>query len=200
MCSSKAQFAMKHNTLQSVSKCFLYKMDNENDEIPMTCTNRIFVMDLEIVLNTADVGDAIILPQLSRLGAGLLGIANNLKILLDKKLIIISQREGIDSSTEEGKRSIDFVLDLAGQIKDNLVQHTQKGLKEAIQSNKVKIGRKNGVSEKYLPIAENVYWAYVNKKKNKQTDTDIIKAFGIPSRTTLYKIVEHVKESLNKGK
>ncbi|RDB08081.1 recombinase family protein [Runella aurantiaca] len=142
--------------------------------------------DLEKTVESLQAGDSLVIYKLFRLGNHLSIINRNVRLVIDKGIILKSLTEGIDSSTPDGKRQIELITHLALQTTEESVRSLTQGRKAAVEKG-VKLGPQKGTLYKFQDIAEQVYQMYLTKQ---HTMEEIRTHFGIGSRGTVYKIIK----------
>lgn len=96
------------------------------------------------ILNCSKEGDLIIITELSRLGRSLIMVLNVIQFLLEKKVRLISLKEGYELGDNIQSKVIAFAFGLAAEIERTLIsERTKAGLERARQNGK-RIGRQKG--------------------------------------------------------
>ena len=104
------------------------------------------------ILNVAKEGDLIIVTELSRLGRSLIMVLNVIQLLMDKKVSLVSLKEGYELGDNIQSKVIAFAFGLASEIERTLIsERTKAGLERARQNGK-RIGRQVGEKPHYFKL------------------------------------------------
>lgn len=141
---------------------------------------------LQLLLEYARTGDTIVVWRLDRLGRTTVQLIQFIEELSQKGLNLKSLTEPIDTTTATGTLIVQIFCVLAEHERNVLRERTRAGLSSARSRGRVG-GRPKGLSPKYEKIKDLVKVAYESKASS--TD-EIMKAFKITSRGTLYRILE----------
>jgi len=142
-------------------------------------------------------GDVLCIVRIDRLGRDMIAIASFIKRLEDKKVILNSITQSIDTSTPQGK----FILmGLAFAAEMELI-HTKERVEEARAVGKI-TGRKKGLSKEAIIKADKAATLYNSKESDGSPSfsiTEISKTLHL-SRRTLYNYLKYKGVELNRDK
>ncbi|GGD79438.1 resolvase [Emticicia aquatilis] len=141
---------------------------------------------LEELLKYARKGDTIVVWRLDRLGRTTVQLIQFVEELQKLGISLKSLTEPIDTSTATGTLVVQIFCVLAEHERNVLRERTRAGLNSARIRGRTG-GRPKGLSPKYEKIKDLVKNAYESKGS---TTAEIMQAFKIPSRGTLYRILE----------
>ncbi len=141
---------------------------------------------LEALLEFVRQGDTIVVWRLDRLGRTTIQLIQFVEELQKKSINLKSLTEPIDTTTATGTLIIQIFCVLAEHERNVLRERTRAGLSSARARGRTG-GRPKGLSPKYENIKAMVKTAYESEKS---TTAEIMSAFNIPSRGTLYRILE----------
>jgi len=141
---------------------------------------------LEELLKYARKGDTIVVWRLDRLGRTTVQLIQFVEELQKLGISLKSLTEPIDTSTATGTLVVQIFCVLAEHERNVLRERTKAGLNSARIRGRTG-GRPKGLSPKYEKIKDLVKNAYESKGS---TTAEIMQAFKIPSRGTLYRILE----------
>lgn len=162
----------KHN----VEKIFSEKVSAKDNNRPK----------LKELLDYVREGDTVVVHDFSRLARSTKDLLDIVELLKDKKVVLISNKENIDTSTATGK----LMLTMIGAINEferaNLLERQREGIAIAKKQGKYK-GRK----EVDIKDFDKHYDRYMNREVNK---TQLAKELGI-SRPTLNKLINQYKSN-----
>jgi DNA invertase Pin-like site-specific DNA recombinase len=147
--------------------------------------------EIENLVESLQAGDCLVVYKLSQLGNHISMINKNVQLVINKGITLKSLAEGIDSSTQDGKRQIELIEHLTEQSIQQSVKSLAQGRKKASEKG-VKFGPEKGTVYKFQDIAEQLYQMYLTKQ---HTIEEIRTHFSIGSRGTVYKIIERFKNS-----
>ena len=130
-------------------------------------------------------GDELVVWDIDRLGRTTLELIMLVDELNQKGILFKSLSQSlIDTTTETGEFVFKLFALLAEHERKRLIRRTKAG-QEAARARGRMGGRPKGLSPRYQEIAPMVISAY----KEQRSIRDIMKAFSIPSTTTVYKIL-----------
>jgi DNA invertase Pin-like site-specific DNA recombinase len=141
---------------------------------------------LEELLKYARKGDTIVVWRLDRLGRTTVQLIQFVEELQKLGISLKSLTEPIDTSTATGTLVVQIFCVLAEHERNVLRERTRAGLNSARIRGRTG-GRPKGLSPKYEKIKDLVKNAYESQST---TTAQIMQAFKIPSRGTLYRILE----------
>ena len=129
-------------------------------------------------------GDELVVWDIDRLGRTTLELVMLADKLNQKGILFKSLSQPlIDTTTETGEFVFKLFALLAEHERKRLIRRTKAG-REAARA-RGRIGGSKGLSSRYQEIAPMVISAY----KEQRSIRDIMKAFAIPSTTTVYKVL-----------
>ncbi|MGP1522658.1 MAG: recombinase family protein [Treponema sp.] len=123
-------------------------------------------------------GDIIVLTELSRLGRSLIMVLNVLQKLLDKKVRVITIKEGYELGDNIQSKILAFAFGLSAEIERTLLsERTKQGLERARKAGK-QIGRLPGQKPSYYKLTP---YRYKIKRALKagRSKLSIAKEFGV---------------------
>ena len=141
---------------------------------------------LQILLDTVQQGDVIVIWKLDRLGRSLKHLVELVTELNERSVGLVSLRDPIDTTTAQGKLMFHIFASLAEFERDVIRERTQAGLQAARLRGRTG-GRPKGLSkeaEKTAAAAEALY------KAGDLSVSEITERLGI-GRSTLYKYLRH---------
>lgn len=141
---------------------------------------------LEELLKYARKGDTIVVWRLDRLGRTTVQLIQFVEELQKLGINLKSLTEPIDTTTATGTLVVQIFCVLAEHERNVLRERTRAGLSAARVRGRTG-GRPKGLSPKYEKIKDLVKNAY---ERQGTTTAEIMEAFKIPSRGTLYRILE----------
>jgi len=141
---------------------------------------------LEELLKYARKGDTIVVWRLDRLGRTTIQLIQFVEELQKLGINLKSLTEPIDTTTATGTLVVQIFCVLAEHERNVLRERTRAGLSAARVRGRTG-GRPKGLSPKYEKIKDLVKNAYESQGT---TTAEIMQAFKIPSRGTLYRILE----------
>lgn len=159
-----------------IKKVFTDKISGVRSEKP----------ELKNMLDYARSGDTIVVWRLDRLGRTTVQLIQLIEELSKKGIGLKSLTEPIDTSTATGTLVVQLFCVLAEHERNVLRERTHAGLSSARARGRVG-GRPKGLSPRYAKIKDLVKKAY---EGNNMTTEQIMSAFKITSRATLYRILE----------
>lgn len=168
-----------------IDKWFIEKVSGKD-------TNR---KKLQEMLDFVREGDTIYIHDFSRLARSTKDLLNIVELLEEKKVILISNKENIDTSTPTGKLLLTVVGAIAEFERQNILERQREGIELAKQNGKYK-GRRE-ISLKNDTKLQNtfkiLYKDYQIRKINKREFADRL---GV-SRPTLNKLLQEKEISEN---
>ena len=168
-----------------IDKWFIEKISGKD-------TNR---KKLQEMLDFVREGDTIYIHDFSRLARSTKDLLNIVELLEEKKVILISNKENIDTSTPTGKLLLTVVGAIAEFERQNILERQKEGIELAKQQGKYK-GRRE-ISLKNDTKLQNtfkiLYRDYQIRKINKKEFADRL---GV-SRPTLNKLLQEKESSEN---
>ncbi len=141
---------------------------------------------LKELLGKVREGDSIVVVDITRLGRNTKDIVNLMDELDKKGIIIISLKEGVDTSTPMGKTII-TVLGAFSQMERELIRQRQK---EGIEIAK-RQGRFTGRPKSKIENFDKVYEQYMNNQISMEQATKLLEC----SRATFYRRVREYEEN-----
>lgn len=152
------------------------------EKISGTAKNRI---EFERMKEVIRKGDELVVWDIDRLGRTTLELIMFVDELNHKGILFKSLSQSlIDTTTETGEFVFKLFALLAEHERKRLIRRTKAG-QEAARARGRMGGRPKGLSSHYQEIAPLVISAY----KEQRSIREIMKAFKIPSTTTVYKIL-----------
>jgi DNA invertase Pin-like site-specific DNA recombinase len=141
--------------------------------------------EYEKVKEILRAGDELVVWDIDRLGRTTLELIMLVDELNQKGILFKSLSQSlIDTTTETGEFVFKLFALLAEHERKRLIRRTKAG-QEAARARGRMGGRPKGLSPRYQEIAPMVISAY----KEERSIREIMKAFSIPSTTTVYKIL-----------
>lgn len=170
---------------------------DEFQEIIISSRKKDQKKHFEIVINSLNAGDTLIVSELSRIGRNLGGIVEQVDFLLKKKINLIAIKEGLkllDGKQDINAKMVVAMFGLFAELERDLIsERTKEGIENARKAGK-KIGRPQGrTSKSKLDGKEAEIEGYLNKKVSRAS---IAKILGV-SPTTLNHYISSRK--LNKA-
>ena len=159
-----------------IKKIFTDKVSGVKSEKP----------NLNELLRYARSGDTIVVWRLDRLGRTTVQLIQFMEELSRQGINLRSLTEPIDTSTATGTMIVQIFCVLAEHERNVLRERTKAGLTAARARGKVG-GRKKGLVSKYENIKHLVKASYDTKTA---TIEEIMNAYNIGSKSTLYKILK----------
>lgn len=159
-----------------IKKIFTDKISGVKSEKP----------ELNKMLEYTRPGDIIVVWRLDRLGRTTVQLIQFIEELSKRGIGLKSLTEPIDTSTATGTLVVQLFCVLAEHERNVLRERTNAGLSSARARGRVG-GRPKGLSPQYAKIKDLVKTAY---EGNTLTTAEIMSAFKITSRSTLYRILE----------
>lgn len=135
---------------------------------------------LQQMLEFAREGDTIYIHDFSRLARNVRDLLELVEIFNKKGIVLISDKENIDTSTPTGKLLLSVIAAIGEFERTNLLERQREGIAIA-KRNGVYSGRKPFKSDKF----EDLYSQYTKREINK---TEFAKLLGA-SRPTLDKLI-----------
>ena len=152
------------------------------EKISGTAKNRV---EFERMKEVIRKGDELVVWDIDRLGRTTLELIMFVDELNHKGILFKSLSQSlIDTTTETGEFVFKLFALLAEHERKRLIRRTKAG-QEAARARGRMGGRPKGLSSHYQEIAPLVISAY----KEQRSIREIMKAFKIPSTTTVYKIL-----------
>ncbi|MCU0447770.1 MAG: recombinase family protein [Microscillaceae bacterium] len=152
------------------------------EKISGTAKNRV---EFERMKEVIRKGDELVVWDIDRLGRTTLELIMFVDELNQKGILFKSLSQSlIDTTTETGEFVFKLFALLAEHERKRLIRRTKAG-QEAARARGRMGGRPKGLSPHYQEIAPLVISAY----KEQRSIREIMKAFKIPSTTTVYKIL-----------
>jgi DNA invertase Pin-like site-specific DNA recombinase len=152
-----------------VTKTFSDTMSGARDDRPGLAELMAYVRE----------GDTVVVWKLDRLGRNMMHILQTVRDLTDRGVTLVSETDGIDSSTAAGRMMIGVLGSLA-EYERELVQERTALKRATSRANGTLFGRPRKVDD-----AEHIATAK-RMKADGHTGTDIAKFLGV-SRATLYR-------------
>ena len=163
--------------IKQYAKCHNLKKIKFVSEI-ISGTKTVDKRKLGELLNIVQKDDVIIVTELSRLGRSMVMILDVLQYLLDKKVKIISIKEGYELCNNVQSKVIAFAFSLSAEIERTLLsERTKEGLERARREGK-QIGRKKGQKSSHYKLTGK--GAYVKRERlNGRSKLSLAKEFGV---------------------
>lgn len=136
--------------------------------------------ELQSMIEFARQGDTIYIHDFSRLARSTQDLLELVEKFRSKGIILISNKENIDTSTPTGKLMLTMIAAINEFERTNLLERQREGIAIAKRNGKYK-GRK----PKVIPDFEKYYRAYMNREINKIEFAEQISV----SRVTLDKLI-----------
>ncbi|NBB29936.1 recombinase family protein [Cellulophaga sp. BC115SP] len=148
--------------------------------------------ELDKLLQFSQRGDTVVVWRLDRLGCSTTQLIKLVEELKAKGIHLKSLSEGIDTASSSGNIIFQIFCVLAEHERNVLRERTKAGLSSARARGRVG-GRQKGLSARYESIKELVKEAYIAEKN---TTEEIMQAFNIKSRSTLYRILRNANVNI----
>ena len=149
--------------------------------------------ELDELLKYARQGDTIVVWRLDRLGRSTIQLIKLVEELKERGIHLKSLTEPIDTTSATGNMIFQIFCVLAEHERNVLRERTKAGLSSARARGRVG-GRQKGLSSRYESIKELVKEAYIAEKS---TTEEIMQAFKIKSRSTLYRILRNANVNIS---
>ena len=147
------------------------------------------------LLKTVQPNDTIIMTELSRLGRSLIIILNVLQKLLERKVRVITIKEGFELGDNLQSKVLAFAFGLSAEIERSLLsERTKQGLARARKAGK-QIGRRKGQKPQYYKLTP---YRYKIKRALRagRSKLSIAKEFRVTWGTLDRFIHEHINDKL----
>lgn len=147
------------------------------------------------LLKTVQPNDTIIMTELSRLGRSLIIILNVLQKLLERKVRVITIKEGFELGDNLQSKVLAFAFGLSAEIERSLLsERTKQGLARARKAGK-QIGRRKGEKPHYYKLTP---YRYKIKRalKNGRSKLSLANEFGVTWMTLDRFVREHINDTL----
>ena len=155
----------------NIEKWFVEKISGKDTNRPK----------LQEMLDFAREGDTIHIHDFSRLARSTKDLLDIVEYLNSKKIVLVSNKENIDTSTSTGKMMLTMIGAINEFERTNLLERQREGIEIAKRNGKYK-GRK----PIDIPDFEKYYQRYLNRELNK---VQLAKELKI-SRPTLDKLIK----------
>ncbi len=154
-----------------VEKVYIEKISGKNMERPQ----------LKAMLDFVREGDTLVVESYSRLGRSTADLFKIVEQLEEKKVVFVSLKENIDTSTPQGKLMFTIFAGLAQFERECMLQRQKEGIAIAKKEGKYK-GRK--------ALAKPSNWDSVLERVNRKeiSKVEACKELGL-TRTTFYKML-----------
>jgi DNA invertase Pin-like site-specific DNA recombinase len=152
--SSEEQNTVRQEVLMNdlgVEKVFIEKVSGKNRERK----------ELKAMLDFVREGDTVIVESMSRLSRSALDFLNIANELKEKKVMLVSKKENIDTSTPQGKFMLTVFAGLSELERESIKQRQLEGIKEAKKAGKYKGRAKINIDKKKL---QDVYSKWKNEE------------------------------------
>lgn len=136
-------------------------------------------------------GDSVMVWKLDRLGRSLKELINLIETLQAKKVIFVSIKDSIDTSTAQGRLFLNIFGSLAEFERDIIRERTKAGLSAAKARGRTG-GRKKGLAPEAMKKAETAVMLYKQMKNAKE----IAGIIGV-GRATVYRYLEEMGQERN---
>lgn len=157
----------------NIEKWFVEKVSGKDTNRPQLQTMLDFVRE----------GDTIYIHDFSRLSRSTADLLKLLELLEKKKVVLISNKENLDTSTPAGKLMITMIGAINEFERANMLERQREGIAIAKAQKKYKGGQPKAINEKlFAELLER----YNTKEINKSEFADLL---GV-SRPTLYKLLK----------
>lgn len=123
----------------AVEKIFIEKISGKNRDREQ----------LKEMLNFVREGDTVIVESMSRLSRSALDFLNIVNELQAKKVMIVSKKENIDTTTPQGRFMLTVFAGLSELERESIKQRQLEGIKEAKKLGKYKGRKKIELSKKF---------------------------------------------------
>lgn len=179
--STEEQNTIRQESLMStlgVEKLFIEKVSGANRERKQ----------LKAMMDFVREGDTVIVESMSRLSRSALDFLNISNELKEKKVILISKKENIDTESPQGKFMLTVFAGLYELERDSIKQRQLEGIREAKKAGKYK-GRQ--------PIKVNNQLfkdTYTTWKENKITAVEAMKRLNLKPNTFYRKVKKYESE------
>lgn len=159
-----------------IEKWFIEKISGKDTNRPK----------LQSMLDFVREGDTIYIHDFSRLARNTKDLLEIVELLQRKNVILISNKEGIDSGTPSGKLMLTMIGAIAEFERQNLLEKQREG---------IEIAKKNGVykGRKPIEIDEKFKEYYVRYQHREFSKVEFAKKIGV-SRSTLYRMIREYRE------
>ncbi len=154
-----------------VDKIFCEKMSGTKKNRP----------ELDLMLQTVQTGDTIVIESLSRLGRSVKNLSELMELFNSQNIQLVSLKEVIDTSSATGKLLFSIISSLAQFERDNLADRTKEGLDAARARGRY--GGRPKTDSKALQKAIALY------KTKEYSVTEVTDLTGI-SKSTLYRALK----------
>lgn len=180
---------VEQNEARQIEALSNYNIDKwYTEKVSGKDTNR---PQLQAMIEYAREGDTIYVHDFSRLARSTKDLLDIVDRLHKKSITLVSHKEAINTSTANGKLMLTMIAAINEFERSNMLERQKEG---------ILIAKKNGVykgrKKVTIPNINEYYEAYHSRKYNK---TQIAKKLNI-SRTTLNKLFEEYKSSINTNK
>lgn len=160
----------------NIEKWFVEKISGKDTNRPK----------LQEMLDFAREGDTIHIHDFSRLARSTKDLLDIVEYLNSKKIVLVSNKENIDTSTSTGKLMLTMIGAINEFERTNLLERQREGIEIAKRNGKYK-GRK----PIDIPDFEKYYQRYLNRELNK---VQLAKELKI-SRPTLDKLIKEYNDT-----
>lgn len=164
----------------NIEKWFVEKISGKDTNRPK----------LQEMLDFAREGDTIHIHDFSRLARSTKDLLDIVEYLNSKKIVLVSNKENIDTSTSTGKLMLTMIGAINEFERTNLLERQREGIEIAKRNGKYK-GRK----PIDIPDFEKYYQRYLNRDLNK---VQLAKELKI-SRPTLDKLIKEYNDTKGKS-
>lgn len=143
--------------------------------------------ELQKMLDYVREGDTVFVHDFSRLARNTKDLLTIVEDLNNRKITLVSNKEGVDTSTATGKLMLTMIGAIAEFERQNLLERQREGIEIAKRKGDVYKGRKAIKIDNF----EEYYKRYQNRQCTKQ---ELAKELGV-SRPTLDKLIsEHIEK------
>lgn len=175
-------------------------LDMQLDELKRANCQRIFQEKISSakerpqllkMLEMLREGDTVVVYKLDRLGRSLRELVNLIAQFEENKIAFVSLKDGIDTSTAQGRFFLNIFASLAEFERDIIRERTMAGLSAARARGRMG-GKKKGLSPEANKKAETAVLLYQQKKSAEE----IAGIIGV-GRTTVYRYLQEKGQKRN---
>ncbi|MBR6389061.1 MAG: master DNA invertase Mpi family serine-type recombinase [Opitutales bacterium] len=151
-------------------------------------TKKLAERKLGELLNNMKSYDKLIVSEISRLGRNIMDIMNILNYCIERKIVVISKKEGYEFSDSINSKVLAFAFGLAAEIERNLISQRTKEALARKKAQGATLGRPRGRSPK-MEILSAQKRRVKNMLKSGHSLSETAKNLGV-CRSTLKKFLK----------